>query len=547
MRSATFTRSSDLKMRTPLSETAKTSLPVPWSVEWRSASFALIGSLVVVVICYWSTLRSMMDLWRTSTFSHGFLVVPMILYLVWERRQRLALFSPMVTLWAIPFLAVVGFGWLLGNLSETAILQQLCVVSLVVVLVWGVLGVAAVRALLLPLAFLYFAVPFGEGLIPWLQDFSAKFAVRLLDISSVPVLLEGRYITVPGGKWEVAEACSGIRYLVASLALGFVFAGIHYRSWPRRIYFFLASVVVPIIANGLRVYAIVLTGYLAGNTSAISVDHKMAGLVFFSLIMLVLFAIGARWREHPLKESISFGSTQVEARGLEQLPNGCSYLTLRTGIIFAIMVLLTALAPLGAKALWSRQVSAAPLRATSVSTPWMASTVDAFSWKPSFLLPVSEAIQTYKSGPHAVKLYVAYYGAGSRGGKLATSSNQLYDRTQWFRTGEGSATAVIEGQSVTMRQTFAKSASGNTHLVIWNCYWVDGKFTSNDYFAKFLLAGARLLDHRYGTAAIVVATEEPLSDSQGSAVLENFLRHLSMQGGLSVQKQSPAVKALHDR
>lgn len=539
MRSATFTRSSELKMRTPLSETAKTSLPVAWPVEWRNASLALTGSLVLVAILYWSTLRSMVDLWRTSTFSHGFLVVPMILYLVWERRKRLALISPVVTVWAIPFLAVVGFGWLLGNLSETAILQQLCVASLVVGLVWGVLGVAAVRALMLPLAFLYFAVPFGEGLIPWLQDFSAKFAVRLLDISSVPVLLEGRYITVPGGKWEVAEACSGIRYLVASLALGFVFAGINYRSWSRRIFFFLASVVVPIIANGLRVYAIVLTGYLAGNTSAISVDHKMAGLVFFSLIMLVLFTIGARWREHPVKEPVSLASTEVEARRPEELPDRFSYFTLRTGLLFALMVLLAAAAPLGAKALWNRQENAAPLRSTSVSAPWFASPVDGVNWKPSFLSPISDLIQTYDSGHHTVKLYVAYYGAGSRGGKLVTSSNQLYDRTQWFRTGEGRGMAVIGGQSVTMRQTFAKSPSGNAHLVIWNCYWVDGEFTSNDYFAKFLLARARLLDHRNGTAAIAVATQEPVSDLQGSTVLQDFLRHLSMQGSASIQNNLP--------
>ncbi len=200
-------------------------------------------------------------------------------------------------MWGLPLLLLASFGWLLGNLTTTAVVEQLCGVVLVIGLVWGVLGSAAVRLLLFPLTLLFFAVPLGEGLIPWLQDFSAKFAVKLLSLSQVPVLLEGRYITVPHGKWEVAEVCSGVRYLVASLAVGFLFAGVIYRSWSRRIGFFLASAIIPILANGVRIYGIVLLGYLGGERLALGVDHVLAGLVFFSIIMLLLFLVGMRWRE----------------------------------------------------------------------------------------------------------------------------------------------------------------------------------------------------------------------------------------------------------
>ena len=65
----------------------------------------------------------------------------------------------------------------------------------------------------MPLVFLFFAVPMGDWLIPWLQDFSAWFAMKLLDLTKVPALLEGRIITIPGGRWEVAEACSGIQVI----------------------------------------------------------------------------------------------------------------------------------------------------------------------------------------------------------------------------------------------------------------------------------------------------------------------------------------------
>src|SRR5262249_9527408 len=169
--------------------------------------------------------------------------------------------------------------------------------------VWGALGAEIARSLLFPLAFLFFAVPFGAGLIPWLQDFSAWLSVRFLSLSGIPVLLEGRYINVPHGKWEVAEACSGVRYLISSLAVGFVFAGLVYRSWAHRIGFFAASAIIPILANALRIYGIVLLGYLGSERLARDADHRIAGLVFFSAIMILLFLVGIRWSEDGARTS----------------------------------------------------------------------------------------------------------------------------------------------------------------------------------------------------------------------------------------------------
>jgi exosortase A len=177
-----------------------------------------------------------------------------------------------------------------------------------IVSVWGVFGTVVARAMLMPLAFLMFAVPIGEGLIPKLQDFSAWFAVKMLDLSSVPVLLEGRFITVPSGRWEVAEACSGIRYLTSSVAIGFLYAGLVYRSWVRRIGFLLASTAVPILANGLRVYGIVLLAYLSGNRIAAGVDHLLYGWLFFTIVMFLLLSVGSWWREKPQRGATSLSS-----------------------------------------------------------------------------------------------------------------------------------------------------------------------------------------------------------------------------------------------
>lgn len=475
--------------------------------------------------------------WHSSSFSHGYLVLPTSLYLIWTRRKRLALLSPAPNPWAIPFLLLAVFGWLLGNLTVTGFVEQLCVVFLMMGLAWGVLGTAVVRALLFPLAFLIFAVPFGEGLIPWLQDFSAWFAVKLLSLTQIPVLLQGRYITVPHGKWEVAEVCSGVRYLVSSLAVGFVFAGLTYRSWARRIGFFCASAIIPIIANGLRIYGIILIGYLGGDRLALGVDHIIAGLVFFSIVMLLLFIVGLRWREDTGKassqESVPEHSLGPEGLRISDQP---SYFTPGAMIVVTACLFLTALAPISAKFLWGRQAQAEErdLAAPLVSAPWSTAQDNGFDWEPKFLSPTAEFRQTYQSSSQTVKLYVAYYNNGQQGGKLVSSVNQLYDRPRWLRTDEGRRRAVIDGQSTEIHELLAESAGSS--LRVWDCYWVDGTLTSSGYWAKLLQAKARLFGSRRGAAAIVVAAEEPPPGSHAAETLGDFMSHLSVANGFRAKQ-----------
>src|SRR5258705_9040757 len=169
---------------------------------------------------------------------------------------------------AWPLLELMFLVWLVANVTATAVVQQFCLVAIIVGFAWGAIGTAAARALLFPLGFLFFAVPIGDRLIPMLQEFTAGFAVQLLRLTRVPALLEGHVITTPGGSWEVAQACSGISYLFSSLAIGYMYAGLAYRRWSYRAALFVLSGVVPIIANGLRVYTVVLIASLGGTRIA---------------------------------------------------------------------------------------------------------------------------------------------------------------------------------------------------------------------------------------------------------------------------------------
>ena len=262
----------------------------------------LLPGLALLAVLLWlfrDTATAMVGIWiRSETFQHAFLVPPIAAWLAWRQRDRLARTEARPVPWMLVLVAVACLLWLMGELATVAAASQFALVTLIVLSVPALYGWAVTRLLLFPLAFLYFSVPIGEFLVPTLINYTADFTVSALRLSGIPVLREGNSFVIPSGAWSVVEACSGVRYLIASLMVGTLFAYLNYRSAWRRWAFVGVAIVVPIIANWLRAYMIVMIGHLSGNRLAVGVDHLIYGWVFFGLVIGLMFLIGARWSEH---------------------------------------------------------------------------------------------------------------------------------------------------------------------------------------------------------------------------------------------------------
>ncbi len=185
---------------------------------------------------------------------------------------------------------------------------------------WTLLGAQFVWAAFFPLMFLLFAVPMGEFLIQPLMGVTADFTVAMLQATGIPVYREGMFFSIPSGDWSVVEGCSGLRYLIASITLGVLYAYLTYRSWKRRLLFSIAAMIVPVFANSGRAYMIVMIAHLSDMKLALGVDHYIYGWVFFGIVMLLLFWIGSFWREDDQPEP-EFGSqapaaTSMRARAM---------------------------------------------------------------------------------------------------------------------------------------------------------------------------------------------------------------------------------------
>src|SRR4029453_4693921 len=123
------------------------------------------------------------------------------------------------------------------------------------------------------------------------------FTVTALRLSGIPVYREGTFFTIPSGNWSVVEGCSGLRYLIASITVGTLYAYLTYQKLWKRGLFFAFSVIVPIISNGMRAYMIVMIAHLSDMKLALGVDHLIYGWGVFGGVILLLFWAGSFWRD----------------------------------------------------------------------------------------------------------------------------------------------------------------------------------------------------------------------------------------------------------
>ena len=236
--------------------------------------------------------------WNASTaYNHCILIIPIVCWLVWDRRFSLigVPIEPDLrfVLLSLPCIAT----WMVAERLGIMEGRQLMLICLVQILFLSVLGWRMYYALSGPLLYLFFLVPFGAFLTTTLQDFTTAFTLIGLDILGIPYYSDGYIIEIAQGTFLVAEACAGLRFLIASIAFGVLYALVMYRSPWRRVVFIGISIVTPIIANGFRALGIVVLGRYLGSAQAAGADHLIYGWIFFSFVILLLVVFGLPFRE----------------------------------------------------------------------------------------------------------------------------------------------------------------------------------------------------------------------------------------------------------
>jgi exosortase A len=503
-----------------------TTLEVAEAPRLKGAVLVAILTVAAILVIYYETTRSMIAIWdRSETFAHCFVIAPISAWLIWRQRKQLTTVESRPNPWALIALVCLGFGWLLATLAHVLVFQQYFLVAMIPVAVWSVLGTRMTAAIAFPLAYLLLAVPFGEVFVPTLINFTADFTVNALQLTGIPVYREGTYFTLPSGNWSVVEACSGLRYLIASFTLGTLYAYLTYRSLTRRLAFVALSLIVPIIANGIRAYLIVIMGHLSGMTLAVGVDHLIYGWIFFGLVMLLLFWIGALWREDIQVEEPRV-TRSVNVRQSEN-SGRCPALRV-TAAIATAAVAIALLWPAYIIYLERNQHTA---RLTALAIPyaspkWEVRSTEIAKWRPLYVGKPTEFMKTYKGASGSISIYLASYRNQRPASQLITSGNMLVAETdlEWRNVNEQVRKIDIGTQQLTVRQN--QLHSHTRKFLLWRWYRLGTEETTSPQIAKMVLAKNKLLGRGDDGAEIIILAQYEDKPEEAVPVLIDFLNDM---------------------
>ncbi|MDD2711654.1 MAG: exosortase A [Simplicispira sp.] len=505
--------------------------PLPLPLAWRRPLAVLVLLLAAIVATFWHSAWGMAMIWaRSDTYAHGFVVPLISLWLVWRQRAVLAPLVPRPGRWAWVPMAGAAALWLVGDLVAVNAATQLALVALVVFSVPAVLGWHVAKVLAFPLGFLFFAVPMGDFLLPRLMEWTADFTVLALQASGIPVYREGLQFIIPSGAWSVVEACSGIRYLIASLTVGCLFAYLSYQKTRKRLVFIGVAILVPLIANWVRAYLIVMLGHFSGNTLATGVDHLIYGWLFFGIVIGVMFLIGARWTDPlPAPQAVASAAPNFDQNSLRP-----------SSIKRYVLLFLIVLAPQGVLAVLDLGTQTQPvqLATPAVVAPWRATPAPPSTWSPAFQKAAAHLdTGLVNAEGQAVGLHVSYYRQQDYERKLIGSENVLVASKDaaWASVGRGSAQARLQGQalqvdSAVLRQHTPALGSAGQRLLVWRFYWVNGRFTASDPLGKIHGALGRITGQGDDGAHIVVYTPLLHAEEAQADAAARLQAYLDSQG-----------------
>lgn len=229
---------------------------------------------------------------QVEDYSHGFLIAPLAIYFAWERRRKLRR-TPIEPSWwgVVPLL--IGVSLLaVGRLGVELTTMRWSFIFALIGIVILLLGIRMFRILAFPLAFLFLMVPLPQSLVNIiafpLQLLAADTAVSVLHLFGMPVLREGNIIHLPSSTLFVAEACSGLRSLMALGTLGVVFAYFFRKSWIERAILVLLTIPIAVLVNAFRVGLTATLTLRYGPGMADGVIHQTEGFFTFGLAFALL-------------------------------------------------------------------------------------------------------------------------------------------------------------------------------------------------------------------------------------------------------------------
>jgi exosortase D (VPLPA-CTERM-specific) len=495
-----------------------------WRLPWSSI-LAVACALILSTWLFWDGLLFMWGWWiELPEYSHGILIPPIALFLVWQQKDRLEREVFTGSWWGVALVLLGGCLLLMGQLATIYTLVQYAYLVTLCGLVLAFTGVKPFNLFAVPLAILLFMIPLPQFLLAnlstKLQLLSSQIGVWFIRLFGISVFVEGNVIDLGGYKLQVAEACDGLRYLFPLMTLGFLMAYFYKGATWKRWVLFLSSVPLTVIMNSFRVGTIGLMVEHWGISMAEGFLHQFQGwAVFMASAALMIGEIAflnrlghesGNWRQLFGVEFPAPTPRGVSIRS-RSLPNSF----LAACIVLAIFVAVNLFVP--------RPAEVTPSRATLVEFPM---NMGPWGGKPQSLEGVytdqlkldDYLLADYDDGAKwPVNLYVAYYNSQRKGEAVHSPRSCLPGGGWQVRRFDQQSIGNVKIDGVPLRVNRTVVELGGQRQLVYYWFQQRGRIITDEFAVKWYLFWDALTRHRTDGALVRLIVSLPPAVDEAKA------------------------------
>lgn len=492
----------------------------PW---WLPALQMLLVAAGFLLL--WPTTQQLIVEWEDTdktTYTHGFLIVLITFWLLLRGRDRLPAQGVAPSFFAALLLAGASMAWLIALRSGIQTGEHLLLPAMMWLAIWSALGWRVASLAAFAVAYLYFAIPLWGAVNELLQTATVVAVELLLRLTSVPAYVDGRIVHLSAGTFEVAGGCSGLHFFIVALALASLYGEVHRDTLRTRLKLLMLALGLALVTNWLRVYFIVLAGYLTDMQHyLVRVEHYRFGWVVFAVAMAAFFFIAGK----------------VPATDRESVPatahpgSSISRRDVLRGIALALMAL--AIGPL-----WNAMApaAAAPLPDAATLLPvnlegWAGpQTANASKWRPVFKGADAQRSGEYRSGGRTVEAFTALYARQAQGKELMGYENSVLETG----TEIASRTRIeVNGPALELNVT----DSAGQQSVLWYAYRIGAMQTHRSIVAQLRYSVASLGTRPVSSIVALRSRCEPDCEAARST-LQEFVRSGGWFAAAHIQKDN---------
>lgn len=482
--------------------------------SWRLVAVTVVVTCIGIAPTFWLLWPKWMD---SYSYSHGLLVAPMSIWLLWRCRDRINAEPAQMTWWAAPILFLLLLAWIVAFAANIEIGAEASMPLIVLAALVLAAGTQIAKIAAFPVLLIYSAIPVWDHINGALQSLTTIAVAAILAIINVPAHIDGNTVQIPRGWFEIAGGCSGLHFFIVGMTLGAVYGYLYLNSVWRRIALVAVIVLMSVVMNWVRVATIITAGHLTNMQSyLVRVDHYSFGWVLFAVMLVPFFLVARRIEEKDVQIASPGPIAESRSRGVV----GYSSIV----AVYA-MLLLPAL-------VWGRLVQNEydPLEFGLPAFEGLEGPREYTGiWSPRFGGADGEVIASYGFLDSEIVVYANWYKTQSQGRELIGSGNSV--------TGQG-LQKIVERDYVDMaatntaklpeiREIIAGSTSGDSYIVWY--YYVVGGVAEPRQLRAVLKQAVYAVFGSNGTGIVALSMRCKKSDCAAS-------RHILLQNYAGIEK-----------